>query len=167
MAFDSVANKKNKESNERQRKAAWSRICGCGIRFFHNGNTFIRTASRRRAEEKKRVVARQTGDGFSPFFGFILLIPFTRFGRFLNFTSFWFSSSHFTWPLMHTSRRVSGKVGKSLKFSTNFHIFHLTTINYHVNLMKFSSCLRVSSRLFQRLAVHRVETLKFWPSANL
>lgn len=74
---------------------------------------------------------------FSPFFGFILLIPFTRFGRFLFFTSLEFSSSHFTWPLMHTSRRVSGKVEKSLKFSTNFHIFHLTTINYHVNLMNF------------------------------
>lgn len=47
---------------------------------------------------------------------------------------------------------VPGKLEKSLKFSTNFHIFHLTTINYHLNLMKF---------FFSRLHLRSVAFIHF------
>lgn len=69
---------------------------------------------------------------------------------------------------------VPCKWEKSLKFSTNFHIFHLTTINYRLNLMKFfssrgfalrslhftfSSYLRCSARIEWKLQIRR-QTLK-------
>lgn len=38
--------------------------------------------AKKEQEEAKRVKARQTGDGFSPFSTLFFLIPFTRFGRF-------------------------------------------------------------------------------------
>jgi hypothetical protein len=41
----------------------------------------LRAFGRTRRREK-RVKARQTGDGFSPFSTLFFLIPFTRFGRF-------------------------------------------------------------------------------------
>lgn len=107
------------------RKTTWLRICGCGNLFFPswkhtNFSTSLRLKELFREEErKKRVKARQTGDGFSPFSTLFFLIPFTRFGRFQSSRSL--SSFEILFSLLpHRARIYFNLFSSSLVLSLNW-----------------------------------------------
>lgn len=130
------------------KKKTWSRICGRGNLFFHHGTQFFQLSEWHEEEfarEWKRKELKP--DKLAMLFVFNSLYTFWAV---LFFTSL---SSLLTSPLFSLRSCLNWCAGigglrrcksfmpckweKSLKFSANFHIFHLPTINYHVNLMKF------------------------------
>jgi hypothetical protein len=128
------------------------RICGAAISLFPSWKHTKISTSLRIKKTKKKVKKELMPDKLAMGFRCFFLIPFTRFGRFqssrslssfeilfsllsiprADFFQFFFSLLfRLTDVQTQTAWRfVPCKLEKSLKFSTNFHIFHLTTINY-------------------------------------